>query len=684
MADYISLKSSDKSDVDQLDSPSIMTDSGNHEFNDFKSSESLVTFNKTKMIYSFNDELWAHFSVFLSSYKMSDEDHVGICRLPDDTFIVSKLIRDCEVDAELENLDDIGLLDDDKIIAKKTCFNPKDLQMDNNKKPVYFQFCYQNVNGDILGKSTPFQIKDLAEMQSSSMSPPQMIESTATTSGVDRPDEEDFIVVRSQESFLKERIEHLTKSNNLLQYLIRNMEKDIVDKENENKELNLRLNSTVEELQKIKKAHANSVEELEYISHQRVDLDTAKSQLEETLRTERELRRRLEKELSEMQITYKDYDKDLKESRENVDQLQAILLQKEDDISLAQDMVANLRKANTELLTKVNSLEDDLESTKSTLAKTLDERRALMDERSNWQTSMKTYDESKNYLIQRVEELEKNREKQSAEIKSLEEELRQSISNLKNINSKSEKEQSYNQKKEQDLIIKIDKLNADYIEMRARLEQAKVEYGNLFVKYQNLQKKHEHVSSKRDKSSTMYPKLPSSDSFRSNSFSNADNLVIIDDPVDRILNEMDSAAQNLVNTTANVPSFEEVNEIPIQSSSAEQQTMVKTLATEPSAPQQQNRPQQKDNDDNDSIRVRSIIDMPCTMCEEVIRCKQTDESGQMKEMIEHFENVHKQKMCPVCSVLFDTRLSIFKSYFSTHLQNHFNQMKYPSTSSSSK
>ena len=93
---------------------------------------------------------------------------------------------------------------------------------------------------------------------------------------------------------------------------------------------------------------------------------------------------------------------------------------------------------------------------------------------------------------------------------------------------------------------------------------------------------------------------------------------------------------------------------------------------------------EKDNDDNDSIRVRSIIDMPCTMCEEVIRCKQTDESGQMKEMIEHFENVHKQKMCPVCSVLFDTRLSIFKSYFSTHLQNHFNQMKYPSTSSSSK
>ncbi|OTF82858.1 hypothetical protein BLA29_009314, partial [Euroglyphus maynei] len=194
MTDYISINSSDKSD--DLDSTLLsptMTDSGN-QFNDFKSSESLVTFNKTKMVYSNDDELSAHFSVFLSSYKMNDNDHVGICRLPDDTFIVSKLISDCDVDSELENLDDIELLDDDKIIAKKTCFNQKDLPMD--KKPSYFQFCYQNIDGAILGKSTPFQIKDVAEMQSSSsITTPQMVESTATTSGIERPDEEDFIVV---------------------------------------------------------------------------------------------------------------------------------------------------------------------------------------------------------------------------------------------------------------------------------------------------------------------------------------------------------------------------------------------------------------------------------------------------------------------------------------------------------
>lgn len=677
MADYVSLKSSDKSD--DLDSTLLspsMTDSGD-QFAGFKSSESLVTFNKTKMTYTINDELSAHFSVFLSSYKMDDNDHVGICRLPDDTFIVSKLIRDCDVDTELENLDDIGLLDDDKIIAKKTCFKQKDLPMD--KKPSYFQFCYQNSNGAILGKSTPFQIKDVAEMQSSSMSPPQMVESTATTSGVvERPDEEDFIVVRSQESFLKERIEHLTKSNNLLQYLIRNMEKDIVDKENENKELNSRLNSTVEELQKIKKAQADSAEVLQFISHQKDDLDNVKSQLEETLRTERELRRRLEKELSELQDTYKEYDKDLKESRENASQLQTILSQKEEDISLVQDMIDNLRKANNELLSKVHSLEDDMENTKSILATTLDERRALMDERSNWHTSMKTYDESKNYLIQRVEDLEKIRDKQLAEIKSLEEELRQSISNLKNINSKSEKEQSYHQKQQQDMIIKIDKLNADYIEMRARLEQAKVEYGNLFVKYQNLQKKQERNSSSQDKSGSIYPKLPSNES---SSSLDADKMIIID-PIDRILDEMDLATQtdsksstSKANDSANLLTLKEVNEIPIQSSSAEQQqTLVKTIAIEPSAPPQKEQPQQQD----DSIHVKSIIDMPCTMCEQVIRCNQTDENGQMKEMIEHFEEVHKQKMCPVCSVLFDTRLSIFKSYFTTHLQNHFNQMKYPS------
>ncbi|OTF77926.1 hypothetical protein BLA29_007646, partial [Euroglyphus maynei] len=341
------------------------------------------------------------------------------------------------------------------------------------------------------------------------------------------------------------------------------MEKDIVDQENQNKELNLRLNSTEEELQKIKKEKANSVEELEYISHQKVDLDNVKSHLEETLKTERELKRRMNQELTEMKGTFEEYEKDLKESRENANQLQTILLQKEEEISLAQDMIANLRKANDELINKSNSLEDDLENMKSTLAKTMDERRALMDERSNWQTSMRTYDESKNYLIQRVEELEKIREKQSAEIKTLEEELRQSILNLKNINSKYEKEQSYNQKQQQDMIIKIDKLNADYIEMRARLEQAKVEYGNLYMKYQNLQKKHERSSSSKEKSSSLYPKLPSNEP----TSSRPDNNLVIIDPIDRILDEMDSASQKSFSPNVNVaenmsPPLEEVNEIP--------------------------------------------------------------------------------------------------------------------------
>lgn len=62
----------------------------------------------------------------------------------------------------------------------------------------------------------------------------------------------------------------------------------------------------------------------------------------------------------------------------------------------------------------------------------------------------------------------------------------------------------------------------------------------------------------------------------------------------------------------------------------------------------------------------------------MIECRQhEDGSGQMYEMVNHLEVVHKQKMCPVCSTLFDTRLPIFSTYFANHIQNHFNNIKYP-------
>lgn len=81
------------------------------------------------------------------------------------------------------------------------------------------------------------------------------------------------------------------------------------------------------------------------------------------------------------------------------------------------------------------------------------------------------------------------------------------------------------------------------------------------------------------------------------------------------------------------------------------------------------------------IKPRSkstMVQMPCIMCDQVIECRQhEDGSGQMHEMVQHFEEVHKQKMCPVCSTLFDTRLPIFPSYFANHIQNHFNNMRYP-------
>lgn len=83
----------------------------------------------------------------------------------------------------------------------------------------------------------------------------------------------------------------------------------------------------------------------------------------------------------------------------------------------------------------------------------------------------------------------------------------------------------------------------------------------------------------------------------------------------------------------------------------------------------------------ESVKKEVTERVPCIMCDKMIECRKlNDNSGQLPEMVAHLETVHKQKMCPVCSTLFDTRLPIFSTYFSNHVMNHFSSLKYPSLS----
>src|SRR5699024_1073082 len=103
-------------------------------------------------------------------------------------------------------------------------------------------------------------------------------------------------------------------------------------------------------------------------------------------------------------------------------------------------------------------------------------------------------------LRQRVQDLEVVKAKQANEIKTLEDELHNSVANFNNLDSKFQSEREANAIKEQKSALLVDKTKFELIEMHARLEQSRVEYANLYRKYRSLQKsersKLEKVSSK--------------------------------------------------------------------------------------------------------------------------------------------------------------------------------------------
>lgn len=242
---------------------------------------------------------------------------------------------------------------------------------------------------------------------------------------------------------------------------------------------------------------------------------------------------------------------------------------------------------------KLTLLKVQLETMQSKLAESLSERRSLTNEKLNLEEKVQNLLDENNRKDKYIEELETLKTMHSKEIKSLEEELKNVITNFQNLNDKYELESKLNQKRQQDLTLEIDKLFAEYTS--AQLEK------------QNLLKGSD--------SKIHYPSL----------------------------SEVEADVETSIEAKT------EVN------------TAVKVLEKE----------------SNNDVAPKTE-DIPCTMCNVTIKCrKNTSTSEPMLEMIEHFETVHNQKMCPVCSVLFDTRLPFFSKYFSNHVLKHFNSMKYP-------
>lgn len=131
----------------------------------------------------------------------------------------------------------------------------------------------------------------------------------------------------------------------------------------------------------------------------------------------------------------------------------------------------------------LQATQSNLDTVKSALAEALSKARSFAEQ----------YDDKSAYLEAQVKFLQETKEKQSSEIKGLEEELSNTVCNLKTLNDKYLLERESNLKMSQSNTLTIDKLRNDVLESKAMLETARIEYGTLVRKHKSLMKKVQEV-----------------------------------------------------------------------------------------------------------------------------------------------------------------------------------------------
>ena len=105
---------------------------------------------------------------------------------------------------------------------------------------------------------------------------------------------------------------------------------------------------------------------------------------------------------------------------------------------------------------------------------------------------------------------------------------------------------------------------------------------------------------------------------------------------------------------------------------AKAETEVKTVIENESPPDPSDVPVLGAASAEETTESIQINPMPCIICNEEITCISRDS----KPMIQHLEERHSQRLCPVCSTPFDLTLPGHSNYFQMHVDNHFNP-RYP-------
>lgn len=727
MAEYQQLKSSTSSAIDSTESR-VFSDDELIEVDDFasfkgytpKDMESLmVNFSKEKPTYHLGQNITVNFFASSSVYQMKPDDVIGICPLRKSIPFISKPLSECPTETNSQSIT-AEFFNDPEIVVKKVTLKVDSLSAELAKE-YYFQFAYLTSNNDVIGVSSPFRFNvdgqpSTSAIQSSTMDSIEVSQITATTQAIEgigenydsmvmeKRDDDDFIVVRSQESFLKERVEHLAKSNSLLEYLIRSLEKDLSNKTVELQQMISKLDGEKAHSVKVSEDNKKILAKLEAMVIQNEELKKKEEDLKQFFETEQIAKKELQAEFERVKASANKIENTVQTLQSDESELKKILNDKEEEISIYKDMISNLQQANDDLNKKFVGAEEKMVALQSSLAKALNDYRDLQTDYEKFSNYEALIDENE-MLKRRVQDLDNVKSKQASEIKTLEDELRTSVQNLNNLDSKIQAEREAISAKEQKYTLLLDKTKFELIEMHARLEQSRVEYANLYRKNQFLQKE---VTKCRDRQSQSDVATQSTSASRSigtlttaaGPSKKARGLdILVPTSVKDSMDEIDLRLQQLEkDMDAQKPEVEAVLEkakaveeqlqaaaspqdsllIDIESGQnqdavsiastvseplVQANTSPKTLLLSPSAP---------------PAPQKNVVSIPCIMCDQVIECRQhEDGSGQMHEMVNHLEQVHHQKMCPVCSTLFDTRLPIFSTYFANHIQNHFNNVKYP-------
>lgn len=138
---------------------------------------------------------------------------------------------------------------------------------------------------------------------------------------------------------MKERVEHLAKSNSLLEYLIRSLEKDLSNKTVELQQMISKLDGEKAHSVKVGEDNKKILAKLEAMVIQNEELKKKEEDLKQFFETEQIAKKELQAEFERVKASANIIENTVQTLQSDESELKKILNDKEEEISIYKDMV---------------------------------------------------------------------------------------------------------------------------------------------------------------------------------------------------------------------------------------------------------------------------------------------------------------------------------------------------------